>query len=79
MLSKVISRTIRRFGLTKFSPEVLTSVLPTAPHLNKPQVVDTEAREKYREEHKIKFKRIPEKDLNNNWTRDFHNRIYTER
>lgn len=44
MLSKVIARTLRCFGLTKFSPEVAASVLPTAPHLNKPQVVDTETR-----------------------------------
>ena len=54
-------------------------MLPTAPHLNKPQVVDTETREKYRQEHKIKFKRIPTKNLQNDWTRDAHNRIYTEK
>lgn len=79
MLSRVIQRYVYRFGLTKFSEEIAQTVLPTAPQLNKPQVIDTKTREKYREEHKIKFKRIPEQDLKDNWTRDFHNRIYTEK
>lgn len=79
MLSRIIKKSFFRFALTKFSEEIAHTVLPTAPQLNKPQVIDTKTREKYREEHKIKFKRIPEKDLNNNWTRDFHNRIYTEK
>ncbi len=79
MLTKLIDRTFTRFALTKYSPEVTAEILPTAPHLNKPQVVDTESRENYRHENKIKFKRIPKTDLANNWIRSFHNRIYTEK
>lgn len=79
MLTRLISSTVYRFGLTKYSPEVIEHIFPTAPQLNNPQIVDTETREQYRHEHKIKFKRIPTKDLRNNWTRSFHNRLYTEK
>lgn len=48
MLSKLILRSFHRFGLTKFDQEIKATVLPTAPQLNKPQVISTEDREKYR-------------------------------
>lgn len=48
MLTKLIIRSFNRFGLTKFDKEIVQKVLPTAPHLNKPQVISTEDREKYR-------------------------------
>ncbi len=48
MLSKLIVRSFHRFGLTKFDKEINEKVLPTAPQLNKPQVISTEDREKYR-------------------------------
>jgi len=79
MLTKLFARTYQRFALTKYPQNVVDQVMPTAPQLNKPQVVDTLTREKYREEHKIKFKRTPAKDLTNDWSRDYHNRIFTEK
>lgn len=79
MLSKVITSSFQRFSLTKFSQQITEDILSTAPQLQQPQVIDTQAREKYRESHKIKFKRIPQTDLRNNWVRSFHNRIYTEK
>lgn len=44
MLSKQILRSLFRFALTKFPKEVVETVLPTAPQLTKPQVIDTQAR-----------------------------------
>lgn len=79
MLAKILHRSMTRFGLTKFGKNIEESVLPTAPHLNKPQVVDTATREKYRHEHKIKFKRIPPHSLENDWSRDQFTRLYTEK
>ncbi len=79
MLSKIITRTVNRFAITRYSQQINDEVLPTAPQLNRPQVIDTHTREQYRHEHKIKFKRIPKTELNQNWTRSFHNRIYTEK
>lgn len=77
MLSRLIRTAFNRFGLTKFDQEVVNEVMPTAPQLNHPQVIDTLTREQYRESNKIKNKRIPPQDLSNNWTRSFHNRLYT--
>jgi dihydropyrimidine dehydrogenase (NADP+) len=79
MLSKLIIRSLFRFALTKFPKEVAETVLPTAPQLTRPQVVDTQTREQYREHNRIKFKRTPAADLTDNWTRDSHNRIFTEK
>ena len=76
MLAKLIQRSIHRFGLTKFDKEINEKILVSAPQLNKPQVISTEDREKYRHEHKIRHKRTPN-NLKNDWTRDFHNRVYT--
>ena len=78
MLQRLFNNSVYRFGLTKFSQDVTNSVLPTAPQLNKPQVIDTQTRQQYRHENKIRFKRNPN-NLNNDWTRDFHNRVYTEK
>lgn len=78
MLSKLIVRSFQRFGLTKFDKEINEKVLPTAPQLNKPQVISTEDREKYRHQNKIRHKRTPVQ-LKSDWTRDFHNRVYTEK
>jgi len=44
MLQKIIQRSFFKFGLTKFDPEVVKNILPTAPQLNKPQVISTEQR-----------------------------------
>lgn len=44
MLSRLITRSFHRFGLTKFDKEVKNNILPTAPQLNKPQVISTEDR-----------------------------------
>ena len=77
MLTRLITLSYQKMAMTKYSQNVVKEILPTAPHLNKPQVIDTQTREEYRHEHKIKFKRIPAQDLNNNWIRSHHNRIYT--
>lgn len=79
MLTKLITSTVQRMGLTKFSPEIMQEIFPTAPQLNQPQIIDTHTREEYRHAHKIKHKRIPAQDLRNNWIRSHHNRIYTEK
>jgi hypothetical protein len=44
MLQRLFNNSVYRFGLTKFSQDVTNSVLPTAPQLNKPQVIDTQTR-----------------------------------
>lgn len=44
MLSSFIHRSFKKFSLTKYSEDILKAVFPTAPQLNKPQVIDTEAR-----------------------------------
>lgn len=78
MIPKLVQRTFYRFGLTKFKPEVIASVLPTAPHSPINQVISTQQREEYRHENKIRFKRNPN-NLQSDWTRDHHNRVYTEK
>jgi hypothetical protein len=45
MLSNQIVRSLFRFALTKFPEEVAETVLPTAPQLTRPQVIDTQTRE----------------------------------
>ncbi len=74
----LIQRRFFTFAITKFKPTVTQTVVSnTSPNnLNPPQVISTADREKYRHENKIKFKRNP-KELDENWTRDFHNRVYT--
>lgn len=81
MITQLIRVTFNRFAITKFSEEITDRILSTAPHLNQPQVVDTQSRECFRREHKIKFKRVPVSTphLTNDWTRTSHNRLYTER
>lgn len=49
MLQRILNKLVFRFGLTKYSSEIINEILPTAPQLNKPQVIDTASREKYRE------------------------------
>ncbi len=44
MLARLIQRSFNRFGLTKFDNDIKLTVLPTAPQLNKPQVISTEDR-----------------------------------
>lgn len=79
-MQSLIQRRFFTFAITKFKPTITQNVVSnTSPNnLNPPQVISTADREKYRHENKIKFKRNP-KDLDENWTRDFHNRVYTEK
>ena len=44
MLAKVIHKSLCRFAISKYSQEIVEQILPAAPQLNKPQVIDTEAR-----------------------------------
>ena len=44
MTSRLVTRSCWRFAISKFSPEIESSVLPTAPQLNSPQVIDTKTR-----------------------------------
>lgn len=56
----ILSRGFYNFAITKFKPSVVKDVVgDVAPHLNTPQIISTEDREHYREEHKIRFKRNP--------------------
>ena len=41
MLSRLFQGSFHRFGLTKFDQVIKDTVLPTAPQLNKPQVIST--------------------------------------
>ena len=76
-MQRLLKQSFCWFGLTKFRPDINEQVLSnTAPHLHPPQVISTEEREKFRAENKIKFKRNPA-DLNENWVRDHHNRVFT--
>lgn len=79
-MQSLIQKRFFTFAITKFKPHIVEQVISnTSPNnLNPPQVVSTAEREKYRHENKIKFKRN-QKELGDNWNRDFHNRIYTEK
>lgn len=78
-MQSLVFRRFNSFALTKWKPHISETVVnESAPHLTEAQVISTADREKYREENKIKFKRTPEK-LGDDWTRDFHNRVYTEK
>ncbi len=63
--------------ITKFAHQ-LQPVLSTAPVNRPPHIQSTTEREKYRHEHKIKFKRA-QADFEEDWTRGHHNRVYTEK
>jgi len=41
MFTKLIQKTFKHFALTKYSKDIVENVLPTAPQLNKPSVIDT--------------------------------------
>ena len=57
-MNRVVSQRFFNFAISKFKPEVTKNVIgDVAPHLNSPQIISTEDREKYREENKIRFKR----------------------
>jgi len=76
-MQSLVQRKYFTFAISKFKQGIQDTVLSnTAPNINPPQVISTADREKYRHEHKIKFKRTPN-NLNEDWTRDFHNRVYT--
>jgi hypothetical protein len=79
LLSKteLVHRSLFGLNITKFAHE-LKPVLDTAPINRPPHVQSTTDREKYREENKIRFKR-EQKNLQEDWTRGHHNRIYTEK
>ena len=79
MLSLLLRKVPHHFGLTKFSQKVQENILPTAPLLARPQVIDTASRQQYRHENKIKFKRTPNESLEGDWSRDKYVRLYTEK
>ena len=75
-LSKLIGA--NKCKITEFDHS-LDKVLDSAPHVNTSPLTSTEERIQYRDSHKIRNKRCPSCNLEQDWTRSPSNRLYSEK
>ena len=65
--------------ISKFSEYLMKDLIDVAPKSYDTQLVSTADRIKYRENNKIRHKRLPNPNILDDWTRSSFNRLYTEK